>query len=157
MEMKKVRFHETGFKSGIDAGRRKRGAVLIETAACIIFLLALTLGIIQFGVFYNKTNSLTQVAREGGRFAAVYGITTTDNPATPGDESQDQYIVDRMKVVANAASIQLADSDVTITPARAARTRYGQVTVSVKYDLNKVAFLTYRPGEATRASVMMIE
>ncbi|HEX8551107.1 MAG TPA: TadE family protein [Abditibacteriaceae bacterium] len=66
----------------------RRGAVLVEAAAATLFLLIpLLVGIIQFGLFYSATNALSQATREGGRYAAVYGLTGTKNPDTPPSEA----------------------------------------------------------------------
>ncbi|PQV65452.1 TadE-like protein [Abditibacterium utsteinense] len=51
---------------------RRRGQTIVETAMVLtLILLPLTVGILQFGIVLNATNTLTQLAREGGRYAAV--------------------------------------------------------------------------------------
>jgi Flp pilus assembly protein TadG len=142
--------------------RRASGSVLVEAAVAVVFLLLpLTLGIMQFGVFYNASNAVSQIAREGGRIAAVYG-NAADNPATPANEGSDAFLQDRIKDVFDSTSLNplknSSDFEVTIEPAdRAARTQFSQVKVTVKYNLNEKAFLFFRPGFVTRTSYSMLE
>lgn len=133
--------------------RRRRGAVLIEAAAaCIFLLLPLVLGIIQFGIFYGTSNSLSQVSREGGRYAAVYALTKPDS-----------FIKDRMIETAALGKIALTPSDITISPAATGaplngRTRYTPIVVTVNYDLNNKRIIRlFSPGIITRTSTTMIE
>ena len=156
MEMKKVK------RYGVGKARRRGGAVLVEAAAATLFLLIpLLIGIIQFGLFYSSTNALSQATREGGRYAAVYGLATTDNAAIPGNETSDEYIKDRIIQAGNSGNIVIARSDITIMPPRTGRAQYQPITVTVGYDLNKkriVRFFNFfSPGVVTRTSVSMAE
>ena len=49
----------------------KRGASLVEFALVVPLLVALLLGIIEFGWLFNAQITLTSLAREGARKAAV--------------------------------------------------------------------------------------
>ena len=60
-----------GARSG--TGARRRGAALIEFALVAPLLILLTLGMIQGGIILNARASLSNVAREVGRYAAVNG------------------------------------------------------------------------------------
>lgn len=132
--------------------RRRRGSVLLEAAvACCFLLLPLVLGIIQFGRFYNASNVLSQVSREGSRFAAVYGLDPTKD---------DNYIKDHMIVAGANSDLTIAREDISISPARAARVQYQPITVTVQYNLNNkrikgIGF--WNAGIATRSSVSMLE
>lgn len=48
----------------------RRGAALVEFAIILIILLMLVLGIIDFGLLLKDHLAISQVAREGARFAA---------------------------------------------------------------------------------------
>jgi len=54
--------------------RGKRGAAAVEFALVLPLLVALVLGIVDFGRAYNQQITLTQIAREGARLASL-GIT----------------------------------------------------------------------------------
>jgi Flp pilus assembly protein TadG len=49
----------------------QRGQALVETALVIVFLVTLTMGIIEFGRAWMVANMITQAAREGARAGAV--------------------------------------------------------------------------------------
>lgn len=51
--------------------RNERGASLIEFALVLPILLALVIGIIEFGWIFNGYITITGAAREGARFAVV--------------------------------------------------------------------------------------
>ena len=53
--------------------KNNRGAALLELAIIIPVLLLLILGLVEFGWIYNGYITLTGVAREGARVAAVDG------------------------------------------------------------------------------------
>ena len=65
--------------------KNKKGAVLIEFALISPILVALVLGIIEFGWIYNGYITLNGAAREGARVASIYKVF-------PGDEFYDGYI-----------------------------------------------------------------
>lgn len=131
---------------------RRRGSVLIETAAAVLFLLVpLLLGIIQFGMYYGATNVLSQVSREGGRYAAVYGITQNDN-----------FIKDYMIQVGSQGNVTLRRNDITILPAPGTRTKYSPLTVTVSYNLGdslanggKRIIPLFNPGTVSRSYTVM--
>jgi Flp pilus assembly protein TadG len=62
------------WRSGSDARRRlrsERGAAIIETAITLPLLLALCVGIFEFGRAYQTYQILTNAAREGARIAVL--------------------------------------------------------------------------------------
>jgi Flp pilus assembly protein TadG len=59
---------------------RSRGQSLVEFALVLPILLILVGGIIQFGMLFWSQNTLTQIARDTGRWAA----TQTTDPCTSG-------------------------------------------------------------------------
>lgn len=96
--------------------KREEGAAAVEFALVVPVLLALLLGIIEFGFFFNQQVSATQVAREAARAVAVHTGTTALN--------------------LNALLPQLAPSldpaNVTIVPATPVCTADSRVTVTVQ-------------------------
>lgn len=51
---------------------KERGAAAVEFALVLPVLLAILLGIMEFGFLFNQQISATNAAREGARFAAVH-------------------------------------------------------------------------------------
>lgn len=139
---------------------RRRGSVLVEASATVLCLLVpLVLGIIQFGIYYGATNVLSQVSREGGRYAAVYGTSTTMTPAQVDDK-----IKDYMVQVGLNGNVNINKSDITILPAYASRARYSPVTVTVSYNLGasfanggKRIIPIFNPGVVSRSYTSMSE
>lgn len=125
----------------------------MEAAAVTLFVvIPLLLGIIQFALFYGASNSLTQVTREGARYAAVYGLRND------GAEGDDAYIKDRMLAVARAANLKMTAADITIEPARPARTQYTPINIAVQYNLDQKRIIpVYSPGVLTRRATTMLE
>lgn len=115
----------------------RRGQALIEMSMVVIVLLFLTMGLIQYGLIANAKLTLTNIAREGARFAAVRG---TDES---GGTTSDQKIRNRIAQV--AANTTLTDmnttTDVTITPDKDTRAKGELMTVAVRYDMKKKFFL----------------
>jgi Flp pilus assembly protein TadG len=100
-------------------GRGDRGAAAVEMALVLPILLLLVVGMLDFGITYNHWISLTNVAHEGARLAAV-------GPASPAD------------VKALAATYGLDASKVSATIASSSSGSMGKgwtVTVTYPYDL----------------------
>jgi Flp pilus assembly protein TadG len=120
--------------------RRRSGQTLVETALMLTgVLLPITIGILQFGIVMNATNTLTQLAREGGRYAAVHGT----------EANSDAAIRDYIQAAAAGTSIKptdLPDANITIgmltvngvTPARASG---NAINVTIKYAMSKKVFV----------------
>jgi Flp pilus assembly protein TadG len=58
--------------------RSERGAVLIEFALVFPLLLLVTLGIIDFGLMFQRYEVLTNAAREGARVSVLPGYSSED-------------------------------------------------------------------------------
>lgn len=56
---------------------RRRGVALVELALVLSILLALSMLIIQYAIIMNTAIALTNLSREGARFAAVNPATDT--------------------------------------------------------------------------------
>ncbi len=128
------------------AAKRHAGQTLVETALIlVVVLLPLTLGIIQFGLIFNATNTMTQIAREAGRYAAVHCKEATfDGPDTAPAAGAQGSLKFYLKTVADQTGIKwdsIKDS-VVVTPATpATRTKGDAVTVSVTYPMKNKVFL----------------
>jgi len=139
---------------------RRRGSILLEAVFAVLFLLVpLVLGIIQFGIYYGATNVLSQVSREGGRYAAVYGTSTAMTGA-----QVDDFIKTYMVQVGQNGNVTISKSNITISPAYAARARYSPITVTVSYNLGaplasggKRLIPLFNPGTVTRSYTAMSE
>lgn len=119
--------------------RRRRAQALVETALVLLAVLVpLTLGIMQFGVYLNATNTLTQLAREGGRFAAV--------------GNSDAAIRDYIRTAAQGTSIRpvdLPDSAIAIAmvPSNASRAAGNPIQIRITYPMSKKIFIgNWLPG-----------
>jgi Flp pilus assembly protein TadG len=124
--------------------RRRSGQTLVETALMLTFvLIPMTIGILQFGIIMNSTNSLTQIAREGARYAAVHGT----------EANSDAAIKDYIQAVAAGTSIRptdIPDANITIsmlavngvTPARASGY---PINVTIKYPMSRKVFIPNMP------------
>lgn len=100
--------------------RSERGAAAVEFALVVPVLLALLLGIIEFGRAYNVQISLTHAARETARTMAIDNVW--------GDA------VSRGKTA--APSVLLGTGDFAATPA--ACTPGQQILVTVTHDLESL-------------------
>ncbi len=108
--------------------RSYRGASLLEMTACILVLMPLSFGAVEFGDAFFKKNTLQGAAREAARAAIVSGATTTT-------------VQDAANAVMTAAGITNSPtvrytiaitntSDTTVNPATVAAGTAIKVTVS---------------------------
>jgi Flp pilus assembly protein TadG len=111
---------------------RRRGQAMLEMALVVTVLLFLTMGIIQYGILYNASVSLTNITREGARYAAVKGLQVGET---------DDTIKAYMRTVASSTPIRPERMNISITPAQGSRRPGEKVTVSVQYDLRTKMFL----------------
>lgn len=109
---------------------RRRGQTLLEFALVLPMLLILSLLLVQFGLILNATITLTNIAREGARYAAVH-------PST------DAGIQAKVATIATNTPIQPSDISIAISPAEGSsiRTYDNPITVSIGYDMKKKLFL----------------
>ena len=61
----------------LSSRKKRRGAALLEFALVASLFFALLLGMLQFGVYLNATNTLWNLSREAARYASVQ---RDDNP-----------------------------------------------------------------------------
>jgi Flp pilus assembly protein TadG len=140
--------------------RRRSGLAMLELAVVMPALLFLTMGLIQFGIFYNATGTLTYLARVGARYAAIQAIST-NVVVTDADTkaavtmTSDAAIRNYIRLKSIGTSIQkedLPDSAITISPAMGNSNRVsGQpITVTIVYDLRNKAFVGRSFGGVAR-------
>jgi len=111
--------------------RVRRGQALIEFALVLPLLLILLLFIVQYGIIYRTAISLTNLSREGARYAAT----------SPGLDSD---IVQRVQD-SRPATLNSTDIMVKVTPDEGDTTRVrgsgAEITVTISYDMSKKLFL----------------
>lgn len=109
--------------------RRKQGQTLVEAALVLTILLFIALMIIQYGIIMNVHVTVTHLAREGARYAAV-------NP------DEDARI--RNYIISNAPpTINTSRLAITISPPQGHvdRVRGKPITVIIQYDMRDRMFL----------------
>jgi Flp pilus assembly protein TadG len=112
----------------------RRGVAFIEFAFVAPLLILLVLGVIQYGLIAQSTTVVTNLSREGARFASL------------GASKPDVEIVQYVKDVAESTAVNADQLDVTITPRGSATRQQGeQVTVTVRCNMRRRLFL---PGSA---------
>jgi Flp pilus assembly protein TadG len=120
--------------------RRRRGAALLEFALVASLFFVLLLGMLQFGVYLNATNTLWNLSREGARFAAVQ---RSDSPTA---SQNNQKIIDHITKPSPEGmlppTVDPQKLTITIEPSEAAaRTRGSRVTVTLSYDMTDKLFV----------------
>jgi Flp pilus assembly protein TadG len=152
---------------GVSATSRRSGSVLIETAMVLIFvLLPLTVGVIQYFIVFGAANAVTQITRQGARYAAVFArknpgdtpIPAAGSPGCPTTPCADAYIISRIKQEATVVNLNPNDVSVSITPAFSSRQQYQPVTVTVTYNMSKKKFSPFPvPASYARSATTMLE
>lgn len=108
-----------------------RGQALVEFALVLPVLLVLSMLIIQYGIIFYTTLSVTNLTREGARYAATAPVS--DDP-----------IFTRIQNVM-PPNIKYSDLNITISPDEGDSVRAvgsgGLITVTITYDMSKKLFL----------------
>ena len=109
-------------------------------------LVTLNVGLVQFGLIYNTASTLTNIARDGARYAAIHATDTTTILNGTTYSNPDDAIRDYIDLDARGTSVLVADipdANITITPANGASTRIAgnPITVVIRYDMRKKFFL----------------
>ena len=97
--------------------RREDGQAITEFALILPVLVALLLGIIQFGIVFNNYLTITDAARAGARKAAVSRFIG-DNGAsakTTAQNSAQQLDQTALKVTVTSTNWNVPGSDVNVT------------------------------------------
>ncbi|MCO8126945.1 pilus assembly protein [Acidimicrobiia bacterium EGI L10123] len=137
---------------------RERGASLVEFALVVPLLSLFLFGIVQFGIAYDKQQSINSGAREGARLAALDSSTLADISTRSVQASDASATGNDPKVVVSDSSGAVAGvrcpggayskTDTCASPAavneaeadlmpcgRAAPSAYATVIVSTPYDI----------------------
>lgn len=102
--------------------RDKRGQALVELALVLPLLIILLMGTMEFGRIFHSYLLITNASREGARAGII--------------SQTDSEIMSKVKDV--AATLNLTDAQITITPNQSARTRGVPLTVKVDYSVNLI-------------------
>lgn len=97
-----------------------RGQALVELALVLPLLILLLFGTMEFGRIFHSYLALANASREGARA----GIVGADDAGI------------RTKVKDVAASLELEDSQIDITPGQDSRSRGVPLTIQVDYQVN---------------------
>jgi len=92
-------------KRGEAIRRRDCGQSLVEFAIVLPILLALLVGIFEFGVAWNRKQVLTNAAREGARRAILPSIATADTVDAVVDKYLTSAGIDPTSVARNYAGL----------------------------------------------------
>ncbi len=144
---------------GSSKHQRRRGQAILELAIVCTVLLLLTLGLVQYGLLANANVTLSNLAREGVRYAAVHAT----------EANSDTAIKNHVVEMAAATPLRaITANDVTISPDPTSTDRASgkPVTVSVSYNMRR-KFIFPLPANfpglsnygtrTTRSSIMVIE
>jgi Flp pilus assembly protein TadG len=128
-----------------DVVRREDGQAITEFALILPVLVALLLGIIQFGIVFNNYLTITDAARAGARKAAVSRFIG-DNGAsakTTAQNSAQQLDQAALKVTVTSTNWNVPGSDVN-------------VTVTYPYSINILGW-TVKAGDLTSTTKERLE
>ncbi len=135
----------------------------------IFVIVPLIVGVIQYFIVFGAANAVTQITRQGGRYAAVFGRKNAGDtpvpasgsagcPAGSSEPCADLYVVSRIKEEARVVNLNPDDLSVAITPEFASRRQYQSVTVTITYQMKKKRFTPFPvPDTYVRASTTMLE
>jgi Flp pilus assembly protein TadG len=101
--------------------RSEDGQAMAELALVLPILVAVMLGIVQFGIIFNNYVTLTDAARAGARKAAVSRFVADDGASA------------KALVLADATSLDPAQLDVSVDASPDWATAGGDVTVTASY------------------------
>lgn len=119
--------------------RLRRGVVALEFAFVAPILVALIIGVIQYGLIAQATTIVTNLSREGARFGAASA------------DSRDDDIREYVRDIADTTPLKRDDLTITITPdenkvGEAVHRQAGdRLTVTVTYNMKSRLFV---PGAA---------
>lgn len=135
--MKRIKFTpvqgtSTGMKN-LTKHRRggRRGSTLVEFALILPILLTISMVMVQYGIILNAMISLTNLTREGARYAAIHPPTNSTTLAAIQDNMESKL----------PPGITLTDSDIQATCNPTTCTPSSDVTVTVTYNMRRKMFL----------------
>jgi Flp pilus assembly protein TadG len=127
-----------------DRRRRSRGQSLAEFAIVFPVLMLIMGGVIQFGIIFWAQNTLTQVARDTGRWASTQVICPTSANVVPTANS----IAGQSSLIGYAAGSWTAPANVVVVLSGecpvASNAQVAFVTVTIKHQVP--IFFPFVPG-----------
>lgn len=125
---------------------RHRGQSIVETGFIIVMLIGLTMGLVQFGFVYHTSLTLTNLAREGARFAGIHGLdpnVKNDLVAHLKRKCVQESAVNEADINADTVAIYP-----TLDATSPSYTAGQPVTVEITYNMKKKFFVPIpEPGE----------
>ena len=133
-------------KINVRAMKRRSGQATLEFAFILPLFVALVLGVVQYGLLAQATEIATNLTRDGARFASI-GATQTDDDIKKYVLGQANKTPLRRGTDTTDGAGNPKNDDISInitptnTPAKNNRTKGGQVTVQITYNLRSRIFL----------------
>jgi len=123
--------------------RVSHGQALVEFALVLPVLLILTMLIIQYGIIFYTTLSLTNLSREGARFAATQPASTDNSVISTQQSSINTRManVAPSNIVWNNVSSTITYYDATSGSEISKPAAGALVGVSLTYDMSRKLFL----------------
>ena len=134
--------------------KSQRGQALVEFALILPILLALVIGIFDFGTAYNYQNDMSQLANEGARYAAVGKC----NGCAPGSAATEIPAI--VKADADTGALRDPSNGVTITvgfPPGSNGCQGDAVKVTVTKDYSWVPYLHLANTNIHASATMRLE
>jgi len=120
--------------------KRRRGAALLEFALVASLFFVLLLGMLQFGVYLNATNTLWNLSREGARFASVQKSDSATKDAN--NQAVIDHITQGSPTGVMPPTVDPKRMRVIITPLDvSARTSGTTVEITLQYDMSDKIFV----------------
>lgn len=120
---------------------RRGGQAIVEFALVVTILLTLLLGLIQFSLLYNTSITLTTIARDTARYAAIHGTenTTLFNGSFIATDTAIRNYAREVAENTLVLPTHLPDNRITITPPRGDSQRASgrPITVTISYDMTR--------------------
>jgi Flp pilus assembly protein TadG len=132
----------------VDRFRNEDGQAITEFALVLPILMAILLGIIQFGIIFNNYITLTDATRAGARKAAVSRFLN-DNGAAAKQAVEDS---------AQGLDQSVLDPTISVTASPDWATNGNQVTVTAKYPYSiNILGWTIQAGNLTSTTKERLE
>jgi Flp pilus assembly protein TadG len=95
--------------------RKRQGATLVESALTLVAFLMIVFGILDLGIGLLRYNTLSAVARIGGRAAIVHGSHAAPAQTIWNGQNAVDGVTAAISPVLNAEGIATSDISVTVT------------------------------------------
>jgi Flp pilus assembly protein TadG len=123
--------------------RMRRGAVAVEMALILPFLMMVILGIIECGQVMTSQEIITNASREGARLASLGGSTVGTSTSTGAHEVNNRVrsYLDTGGISSSAATITVTDLDGAVSDLPQSNTG-DRIQVAVSVPFNRIAWST---------------